>query len=102
MKRDTCPDCGQEVIKVPYRPDLTKTPPRGFITRVPLDPKPAADQDDPAANYGVSIGRTWCHLITADWPLADNETRHHTHHQTCPARRSTPAAAGPLEGEPTP
>ena len=93
MKRDTCPDCGQEVIKVAYRPDLTKTPPKGFVTRVPLDPKPAEDQNDPAANYAVTIGRTSCHLITEDWPLDAPERRHYVHPYICPARRGTPAAA---------
>lgn len=93
-KTERCPDCGREVLKVAYQRDLSKHAPRGYLTYVSLDPTPAADQADEKANYAVSIGRTWCHQITEEWPLIPPERRHFHHNYACPARRGAAFVPG--------
>jgi len=93
-----CQDCGGLTFSPRYVPAPRNRVPGKPLSRHFLDWE-EADRDDDSAPYAVPFSGATCHRITDDWPLADNETRHHTHHQTCPARRSTPAAAGPLEGD---
>lgn len=94
VKLTDCEACGRRIVLAAFHPDLTR-PGRSRRDRdrrkrrttfVPLDPVPSRP-DDEQAPYALSVGRTTCHLITAEWPLISSETRHTVHRQTCPGRQ---------------
>jgi hypothetical protein len=92
MTRHTfCRDCSAPIVLVLIiRSQLVAGDRRNYI---PLD-----EEFDPAgtipASHALSAGRTTCHPITADWPLAADEWPALTHFATCPKRRphTTPAS----------
>lgn len=88
-----CQSCGRVVLRVIYLPDLSTMPSqRGHRSRILLEPGPAADQEDEAANYAVNLARDRAHLITEGWPLIEPERRHFHHYYASPACRPRQAA----------
>lgn len=80
-----CERCGAKVFSPVYIKDPSLRRPGELAGRHLLD-WAEADRDDAQAPYVVPFDGSQCRLISVGNPLADHETRHFTHHQTCPAR----------------
>jgi len=85
-----CDRCGASIELVLVVPAIPK---RDTVrSYVPLDPELPADLQV-APSHALSAGRTWCHQITDDNPLAPHEHPAITHFATCPARVARPQEA---------